>query len=55
MDLFNKVQTLEPMKSHSYEPNAVADLGFPVGGAWTRYGGAWTSDVGAFHQKCVQK
>ena len=35
--------------------NAVADPGFPVGGACTRYGRAWTSDAGTFRQKCMQK
>ena len=34
--------------------DSVADPGFPIGGAPSRWGGgAPTSDVGAFRQKCM--
>ena len=29
---------------------AVADPGFPVGGAWTSYGGPWTPEAAAFQK-----
>ena len=36
------------------QPETVADPGFFVGGAGP-IGAVWTSNMGAFHQKCMQK
>ena len=37
------------------KPFAVADPGFPVGGAWTSYGGPWTPEAATFQKFCMSK
>ena len=46
--VFALKQVASEVTKHKLVQNAVADPGFPVGGACTCWGGAWTSNTGAF-------
>ena len=49
------VSTIVLVAMERYFAIAVADPGFPVGGAWTSYEGVWTPEAVMFRKFCMSK